>query len=175
MIKLIFSEPFRLWVHRGIAVIYLISDLGDLSVQGHSWLFQVIHFIGIVSVCFAISLVFVLTFESPFMHLQKLVVGGMKSKQALLCQTINCLILYLININVFQSWCVAAAKNRKQRSLNQIRKWMVKHTRQLFIVILMGPMASKLLHDMMYISNHIGYNTPILPYSPHFLYHMSVE
>ena len=37
---------------------------------------KVTHFIGIVAVSFAISLVFTLTFEAPFMHLQKLLVGG---------------------------------------------------------------------------------------------------
>ena len=34
-------------------------------------------FVGVTSITFAISIVFVLLFESPFMHLQKLLVGGM--------------------------------------------------------------------------------------------------
>ena len=37
---------------------------------------QVVHFIGLVAVSFACSLVFVLAFEAPFMHLQKLLLGG---------------------------------------------------------------------------------------------------
>ena len=36
-------------------------------------------FVGVTSVTFAISIVFVLLFESPFMHLQKLLVGGILS------------------------------------------------------------------------------------------------
>ena len=37
---------------------------------------QVVHFIGLVAVSFTCSLVFVLAFEAPFMHLQKLLLGG---------------------------------------------------------------------------------------------------
>ena len=33
-------------------------------------------FVGVTSITFAISIVFVLLFESPFMHLQKLLLGG---------------------------------------------------------------------------------------------------
>merc|ERR1719458_1714259 len=52
----------------------------------HNNFSQTTQFIGIVAVSFAISLVFTLTFEAPFMHLQKLLVGelmrgGKKSKK----------------------------------------------------------------------------------------------
>ena len=50
--------------------------LNLLKLLIHYFNFQLIHFIGLVAVSFACSLVFVLAFEAPFMHLQKLVLGG---------------------------------------------------------------------------------------------------
>ena len=63
-------------------------------INGNSQLCKILQmysFVGVTSVTFAIAIVFVLLFESPFMHLQKLLVGG------------KCLFMYFQSDHV-QSW-----------------------------------------------------------------------
>ena len=43
----------------------------------NSYFYQMYSFVGVTAVTFCISVVFVLLFESPFMHLQKLAVGAL--------------------------------------------------------------------------------------------------
>ena len=61
-----------------------ILFLPGMIVMGKKWLLihncdqflQMYSFVGVTSITFAISIVFMLLFESPFMHLQKLLVTG---------------------------------------------------------------------------------------------------
>merc|ERR1719384_39743 len=83
-------NKFLSWgVFQPIAKISYMTYLTHLSVMNMLWnnsrtygaepsyFYQMYSFVGVTSVTFAIAIVFVLLFESPFMHLQKLLVGAL--------------------------------------------------------------------------------------------------